>query len=302
MIKRMLRSGNLPILGERKIHLHLGAHKTATTFLQRNLAQNRETLLENGILYLPLSETRKKISKNIRNVSRESRDNSTLTDCRVALLDGFGRENLERCHTILISDENLTGGAMKFKKGIIYKTIQSDWKHVHEELGPNITVSFSIRDYPSFFTSIYAELLRNNHHFPIRKMVKLFGKAPSLWTNVYRGLAGSFGSENVTIWDFKDTISHPGKVMSMLTGAEMPFEITSAPVRESLSGKAINFLRDFQKLPGPRLPAATVSEVARRLYPSGETNAKFDPWKDRERASLMASYEKEKENIPVRKF
>ena len=68
MFHRLLQSGlskKPGILGDRRIHLHLGAHKTATTYIQQILATNKNTLLENGVLYLPLTQTRAKLSKQI---------------------------------------------------------------------------------------------------------------------------------------------------------------------------------------------------------------------------------------------
>lgn len=37
-----------------KIHFHLGAHKTATTYIQSRLRRNRGRLLENGIRFVNL--------------------------------------------------------------------------------------------------------------------------------------------------------------------------------------------------------------------------------------------------------
>lgn len=305
MFHRLLQSGkpkNHGIFGDRRIHLHLGAHKTATTYIQEILAANKDTLRENGVLYLPLAQTRAKLSKQIMALSRATRDPGELESNRQAILDELRRKGLERCHTVLISDENLSGNPGRFKKGTIYNSIPDDWKHVHEELGPNIKVSFSIRDYPGFLTSIYSEILRRNRYFPFKKIMNLYGESPSLWSGAYRGLSTAFGEQNVTLWDFKDTVAHPGKVLAMLTGIDAPMEIISTPVRESLSKKAIEFIRDFQKLPGKDLPPDLIAEVGKRLYPLEDHPEKFAPFGADERAALLARYEAEKARLPVMKF
>ncbi len=304
MFRRLLQgkspSAEPRLLGDRKIHLHLGAHKTATTFLQKTLARNRELLLENGVLYLPLAETRKKVSKHLLAISAEDRDPSSLALHRERLLKGLDPEKLEHCHTVFISDENLIGSASRIHGGSTYQGIVSKFRHVHAELGPDITVSFSIRDYPGFYTSLYSEILRKNRYFPFRKMHKIFGEVPRLWTDVQQDLTTAFGAENVLLWDFRDTIAKPAEVLAMLTGLQVPFAIEALPVRESLSRKAIEFIRDFQKLPGKRLPPEIICQVANRLYPLSAHPEKFDPWGPGEREALLKIYQEEKGRLPVR--
>lgn len=305
MFRRLLQPNNQGspcLLGDRKIHLHLGAHKTATTYLQNNLARNKAALLEHGVLYLPLGDTRSRVSKNLVALARSSRDVAGLAARREALLDGLGREELARCHTVLISDENLTGGPGAFRKGKIYHSIAADWAHVHDELGPNISVQFSIRDYPGFFSSLYSEMVRKHRYIPFRRIQKLFGEFPSLWSDVHRDFSGVFGAENVTLWDFQDTVEQPAAVLAMLTGIDAPLDIKAAPARESLSNRAIEFIRDFQELPGKPLPAAVVAEVARRLYPLWKHPGKFEPYQPADRAALLAHYQAEKARLPVLKF
>lgn len=305
MFNRFLKSGlskRPGIFGDRRIHLHLGAHKTATTYIQRILATNKDTLLENGVFYLPLAQTRAKLSKQIMGLSRKGRRSADLVSHRQAILDELSGKGLERCHTVLISDENLLGSPGRFKKGNVYETIPDDWKNVHTELGPNITVSFSIRDYPGFLTSIYAEILRRNRYFPFDMFLSLYREPPTFWSGVYQGLSTAFGAQNVTLWDYKDTVRHPDRVVAMLTGIDAPMEIISTPVRESLSKKAIEFIRDFQKLPGKDLPPEVIAEVGKRLYPLAKHPEKFAPFGADEHAVLLAHYEAEKARLPVRKF
>ena len=147
MFNRFLKSGlskRPGIFGDRRIHLHLGAHKTATTYIQRILATNKDTLLENGVFYLPLAQTRAKLSKQIMGLSRKGRRSADLVSHRQAILDELSGKGLERCHTVLISDENLLGSPGRFKKGNVYETIPDDWKN-----------KAAVKRYwPSFMTAI----------------------------------------------------------------------------------------------------------------------------------------------------
>lgn len=50
----------------RKVVLHLGIHKTATTALQEFLERESRSLRDNGAVYIPLAEMREEISPLIR--------------------------------------------------------------------------------------------------------------------------------------------------------------------------------------------------------------------------------------------
>ena len=302
VLKEKFRRGNPSILGERKIHLHLGAHKTATTFIQKILRKNQETLLENGVLYLPLVETRSKLSKHISAISKVDRDPSSLACRRQAILDALGPERLERCHTILISDENLSATPNRFRNGSVYSSIAADWKHLRDELGPNISLFFSIRDYPDFLTSIYVETLRKHPYRSFEEFRRRHERLPKFWSQVHRGFSSVLGGENLNFWDFRDTIAKPAEVLAMLTGTSTPLVTKSTPVRESLSKEAIGFIRDFQSLEGRPLPPRHVTEMAMRLYPLSKCPEKFNPWSPEERATLREHYLAEKTTIPIRTF
>lgn len=303
-LKKALDPRSPGILGERRIMIHLGAHKTATTYIQGILKKNVSALLEQGILYIPLDEMRRKgLTKAIIELSRSSRKNGTLIGLRQEILDGFDMKLLEKCHTVVISEENLSAGPWDFLQGLGYASLGSKLESLRNELGPNLHLFFCIRDYPSFLASIYVEILRHHPYCSFGEFLSgLYEEAPNLWSDVYRQLTELFGSDSVTFWDFEDTVLHAQPVLSMLTGATGKFAIDPSPVRESLSQRAIEFIRDFSKLPGSPLPPNVISTVANRLYPLSKLNGKFDPWTPRERNYLQKHYIEEKSIIPIKKF
>jgi len=307
-LTRRQKREQLPLFGDRRVHLHLGAHKTATTFIQNILRDNKETLLEQGVLYLTLDQTRKELTRPLVALCSAHRDRDKLETHRHKLLDIVGRDRLARCHTVLISDENLAGRAgggsspRRIKRGLPYGSIAGNWKHARAELGPNITAFYSIREYCGFMTSTYSEIFRRFPKVPFKKLRTWLEESPALWSMVHRDLSAAFGGENVVLWDFTDTVAHPAEVLAMLTGVEAPLAIRTIPSRESFSKRAMEFVREFHKLPGPPLPGPVITEVARRLYPLATHPAKFDPWTEAEKTALREIYLKEKDILRPRAF
>ena len=96
------------------IILHLGLHKTGTTFVQESLKVSRRALIEQGLFYTPLNQMRNKITKNIGNEydEKKSQDLQTSIDIIASEAKNAG------CHTMLLSDENILGFPSQITKKI----------------------------------------------------------------------------------------------------------------------------------------------------------------------------------------
>lgn len=297
-------TGSTPIFGDRKIHFHLGAHKTATTYIQRNLNVNKAALLKEGVLYFPTEKNRLNgLSKAIVALCQSTRTSDSLVGLRKKIIEACDPIALEQCHTILFSEENFSATPASLSKGSGYSKMGDKLKFLRDEFGPNLHVFFSIRDYPGFLSSLYVESLRRNAYCSWDNYLnEVYQEMPTLWLEAYNILSGLFGVDNVTFWDFRETVARPQEILSMLTGASLAFKVNSAPVRESLSQRAIEFIRDFYNLPGTPFPPDLIPKVANRLYPLAKVNGKFDPWSSKERAALQSHYVSELKSIPLKKF
>lgn len=295
-----------PLLGDRRIHLHLGAHKTATTFLQNTLRINNSLLLEQGVFYVPLNRMRadgNKLTNSINSLIKASRPHSRLPEFRREIASVFDKKIMEGCHTVLISDENMSAPLTAFLNGTAYVGMSNRYKFIREELGADLHVFFSVRDYPDFLSSIYVEILRHKPYLTFGDFItKLYDDLPRLWSKAYLELSGFFGQENVTFWDFRETAANPAGVLSMLTAGVSGMNIDPTPSRPGLSQKAVEFIRDLHKLPGAPLPPDLIAKVAERLHPPTKLNGKFDPWIPREKAVLRAHYFEEMKQISCQTF
>ena len=92
-----------------KVLVHLGVHKTATTFIQSQLANNRQALAAKGFGMAGIWAVRKRFTNHFDRLAWFDPLWRFLT--RPTLRRKLGRlmgEN-EAVHTFLLSDENLTG-------------------------------------------------------------------------------------------------------------------------------------------------------------------------------------------------
>ena len=84
------------------IHLHLGAHKTATSYIQAQLQNNRDALDTCDVAFVPTREFRRWRVKTVR----ECRGNA---DALSAHFVTFAAPHAIAAGTLLLSDENVIG-------------------------------------------------------------------------------------------------------------------------------------------------------------------------------------------------
>src|SRR3954451_9411374 len=142
-------------------HLHVGAHKTATTYIQSMLAANVSALHANGIGYLPLAEFRRLVTFKLMKLDTGF---FHLKD-KVDRFFSHGRS--DRINGLLLSDENIIGVCPNFvETGKLYQQAPARLRQLRKLLGGNeIHMFFAIRAYDTFIPSAYGEALRNQRKF-----------------------------------------------------------------------------------------------------------------------------------------
>ena len=166
----------------KRIILHLGLHKTATTSLQDFLTENIPALLRHGVRYVPLQRMRTDITPLFWALDKGRR--SKLAE----FIDSVGEE------TLLLSDENMIGVPGELTQGGVYPYSRNRVVSFCEEMADRrITLFLTLRDPQWFLTSMYSEYLRHNEFitfgdftgaldcpdFSYRKAFGWMGKLPS---------------------------------------------------------------------------------------------------------------------------
>jgi len=142
--------------------LHLGAHKTATSFVQKTMQKNKKLLTEAGILVPALEGFRRDVSACFGLGKSEI----AAKDITSVLQPQYSDIDLAHVKTVVLSDENLIGyPELVLTHGLFYPELVQRCGLLHSWLnrGPNKIV-FSIRPYVSYFPSVYARWLGSENH------------------------------------------------------------------------------------------------------------------------------------------
>ncbi len=176
----------------KKIILHLGVHKTATTHIQSRLWNNRELYAKHGVGYVGLNELRGLLTSKLSDVLFNAKK----------VRSGFSA--YEQFETLIISDENILGGTNKPLSHALYPNIENRLLRVLDVFNDvEVTVNITVRDFSNYLLSRYSESLR---HFPFRKFENYYNKIniPSLsWMPVLEQII-SVGVSNIRVADFPE--------------------------------------------------------------------------------------------------
>lgn len=226
------------------IRVHLGAHKTASTHLQHTLARNRKRLAREGTAYIPLSTLRSTFTPAFRTELRRAAE-GIVTDAPVELWQILERciDQTTECHSLVISDENLLGGLSSLeRRGLLYPERLEHLNLMHQVLRNRpVRVLFAIRDYPNFYASAYAELVRAAR--TTRSFTDFLTRIDferNRWTEIVRDFCEVFGKENVQVFRYEDYRDNTVRILQTLLGSQIDLKVRAKkPVRESLTSAGV---------------------------------------------------------------
>lgn len=258
-----------------KVVCHIGTPKTASTYLQDNMAANKKWLMKHGILYPDL-------------FSRDA-NHITLFYVSSLILHPFARahginsqeekykyrqkvieklasqieEYRDRCHTFFLSSENLTGN-LHAKRGI--ESLHDLFSGLFDE----IEIVIYLRRQDKALLSMYSEHMRRG--FSAQRLDRFVencldkpGILPYLhYDTLLTKWAGVFGKKNIKVLAFEQSRLQASNIFQDILSRSFPeiiFDMEgldlSKQKNESLSAPALEFLRHMQ----PHIPFADQNGV-----------------------------------------
>lgn len=281
----------------KKFHVHLGVHKTATTYTQSALKDSNATLLENGILYWDLGFTRKNITPSLRGLCRKKKHPVEAGECEKQLRELLSRPEIGKSKRILISDENLLGFIPDIIRHGGYKGVFRRFKPIHEILNRDVKVYITIRNYADFFSSVYCELITTKPYVPFERLRENPALMEFSWLSVYKDLVRVFGRKNVVVFEFQTVASNLSEVVAEMLGSDLELTMPGNQIRVSPSGKAVDFIRTEQGK-NPDRSFRKIVKSATDRFPKNAGNPAFDPWTAEERARFDQRYKEDLGSIP----
>lgn len=230
-----------------KVLVHLGVHKTATTFIQSQLANNRQALAKKGFGVAGIWAVRKRFTNHFDRLSWFDPVWRFLT--RPVLrrkLDRLMGET-EGLNAFLLSDENLTGTiAANYALGRLYPWVRYRVKMLDSLLAGNEVHYFiCIRRYPDYLVSSWLQLASKGKPPAFEKYVEKFAPDRRGWAELVADLVDAVGRERLTVWTYDWFAQDPRRVFALLapgTDFVVADEELKREILPSLTIKGLNVI------------------------------------------------------------
>lgn len=275
------------------IVLHLGAHKTATTYLQILLDRNAETLTRHRIGLAHPKRLRPIFKAAPRpryttSLGRRIAARAWALEQAIGSARDLGRQRL------IISEEQLAGSLRSLLQGRgLYRDIAREVRAASRALdGQPVRVMFAVRSYDSFYISAWGQMLRGSGYQPFsaelrHDLLECRRGWPEVLADLMRALPK--GSELI-VWRYERLRHTLPRILSRMLGeaaaGEMePFNGNPLP---GPTGAAIEALEALVKARGSMEP----DEIRRmfRDYGKDQGYAAYDPWTVEEKSGLQRRY------------
>ncbi|HZZ90017.1 MAG TPA: hypothetical protein VFE13_16940 [Caulobacteraceae bacterium] len=269
-----------------KLNLHVGVHKTATTYIQRILKNGRPTLTESGIGYMPLAQFRKVISSRLKKIDPDQ--------FRVESKIGgfFHNQRPSSMERAIISDENLVGSCTALMSHGTPFAKAKQRLTAFRRLFPDaeITLFCSIRSYDAFLASAYCEALRHGTFVTFSEFIDRVDLNRMRWPNAIEKFNRLLEPTRTVLWRYEDFQQHESTIIRELAFGVPLADASGDSKNVSFSRVALEILDQIATQQGPEVASRLVKPIGASL-PKADGFGAFDPWSDEEKEDLRSRYE-----------
>jgi hypothetical protein len=260
--------------------LHIGAHKTATSYMQKKFALNVDLLNRRNIHYDPLDVFRKEFTHLLNeNVTRESE--------WIRELRGTGR-----AMNILVSEENVMGVPGDIvREGDYYIRARQRLTRACQLLGNDQPeIYLSLRDYAGFTVSMYSEYIRHREFIGFDDYLKIYTASGFSWVRVIEDIFAAVPGAKLTLWDFSGFRKLEKEVFQAMLGFDPDIlQNPVGPVRESFSEVAVRAFGALSTSLSHAEMKKLINPIARNL-PKGPDYPAFDPHTPEAKEKMKAQF------------
>lgn len=217
------------------VALHVGAHKTATTYIQSRLLNSQDVLNSAGISIVPTGQFRKRITSQVLN--------SDFAPVQLSRL----LEEYAGYKRVIISDENLLG--VRPNTNRLYPRARQRLEAILPAFeGYTVEVFVTLRSYPDYLVSFYTEYLRNNRFIRFERFYKQIDFNTVTWLDLLEDIRVT-GFETLRISDFSTFFDAEQQYFDALLGTKgislSPADNTPAVRRTKLTQQGYDALQLF---------------------------------------------------------
>lgn len=243
-----------------KVLVHLGVHKTATTYIQSRLQNSINLLEKSGVIYVPLAEVRENITERLK----QGRKPST------AFLNRHTTSNKR----LLISDENILGSLLPPTSLKLYNNpgervaLLVDWLK-----GNEIELCLTVRKPSSYLISRYIEYLRHGDYIDFKEYYRKINFNQFSWNYLINDIKNETGL-SVTVQKFEEIFAanNEENYLASLTGLPK-LKLKEANKGNDIRRSAISQQAfDIVKLFAMNYPSSKVKDLVRLLDNAEQTS------------------------------
>lgn len=199
----------------KRLYLHLGAHRTGSTYIQEFFRRNADRFSQEGVVYRRLHDfpaLRKK-------VLAARRDKVRLESAYAEVFNEV-ESLLSSADSVFFSYEGFLGDIYLDRSGVIYPDTEVFCRSLAsflERLVPDVEIraGFCTRSYASFITSTYMYAVRQGYTMSLDEYLRKIDVDRVSWVEVVNRLKEVLGA-NLTLWDFDQFKRDPWAVLHQL--------------------------------------------------------------------------------------
>lgn len=273
-----------------RVNVHLGVHKTATTFVQAQLQDHRAMLADGSVRFARIATVRQAFTNLFDRLAwvdavGGAASRPLLARRLDALIQSQGRGD-----TFILSDENMLGLiSANYWTGKLYPGARRRLSMLGALLkGKEAHYFLSIRRYPDYLTSSWLQLASRGNAPSFDRYLAKFRPEGRGWGEIVADIAAVCGPDRLTVWTYDWLSADPARVFGLLAPG-IAFNLPDAELRRNvLPSLTIKGLKALEALK-PHLSADEFRKAARmmRNFPFDAPNPKLeitDP-------GLLAAYE-----------
>ncbi|MFV8782427.1 hypothetical protein ACNKU7_08410 [Microbulbifer sp. SA54] len=270
-----------------EIIVHLGVHKTATTYLQSRLLNSKARLKKDNISYVKLSSLRENVTSKL---TEEKFSKSEVWQFLEPHLDG---------KLLILSDENILGDTRKPVGGKLYPNARARLELLASIFdGINVSLYLTLREYATYLISRYSESLRHFHFQTFDNYINGIDLDNHGWLQLVADVKAAFPQSNIYCNDFSYFINNEEEYFKRWFGVSIPLEpakLSPAVRRAKLSLEAYELINEFSNNYSKSQTKALVRFLDAHEQETEKTE--FNPFTDSQRRRLVEKYRSDIEEI-----
>lgn len=256
--------------------LHVGAHKTASTHLQKSLLSNRDALAQRGCAYIGPDLLRHALALPVLHGPMPA-----LVQRLQPLADYLALRAGQR---IVLSDENILSRPVNACGQPPVQLYPAAAVHIHRlfaGLGlERVTVALAVRNPLDFLISLHGHLAMAGKLMPFAAFIDGLDPLALRWTNLVVRIAAVPGVARIVLWRVEDYSALAGPLAAELlgdAGLAVLFQNSEAPRLTGVSAQALA-RADLQLKADPALTPKRAVKRAMARFPKSAAHPALQPF------------------------